>query len=84
MNVKNLTDHQLLIAIAEVNAELGEDAPASDAEAWSAALNAEGERRWGANEMDALAELVTGSRMDGDDFVAWARQAGQAWLDGTR
>lgn len=84
MNVNLLTDHQLLVAIAEVNAELGDERPATDAETWSIALNDEGARRWGDAEMDELAQLVTRAGMTGDEFVAWAREEGVAWLHAQR
>lgn len=79
-----LTDHQLLIAIAEVNAEYETARPAADLDARSAALNEEGARRWGEREMDELACLVTRTGMTGLEFVAWARAEGQAWLDTQR
>ena len=81
MKVSALTDHQLLIAIAEVNAEYE---AGQDVEDRSQALNAEGERRWGDTEMSELADLVTRCGMTSDEFVAWAREDGQAWLDATR
>lgn len=76
-----MNDHQLLIALAEVNAEFGEDQPAADLDARSTRLNAAAERRWGAPVVDELARLVGDCAMTGDEFVSWARgELGAAWL----
>jgi hypothetical protein len=75
-----LTDHELLIGIATVAAELGSDEPATNADARSQALNDEGARRWGTDAMDDLAEQVTALRMTDDEFVTWARRESASWL----
>lgn len=78
--MRNLSDHALLVALALVSAELSEDAPAADVDARSTALNNEAVLRWGHGVTDELADLVTGAKMDADDFIGWAVESGRNWL----
>jgi len=78
--MRRLTDRQLLILIAlcgEKQEALGLD-PADDVRAQK--VNEEGVRRWGDRVMSELADHVTFCHMSASDFVAWARESGEAWL----
>lgn len=80
MDPQSLSDQLLLLKIALVNAEYEVAPITADLDDRSAALNAEGARRWGTQVMDDLAEYVTRHHMTGLEFALWACNEGAGWL----